>query len=268
MLVDYHVHTFLCKHADGIPDEYVETAIRSGISEIGFSDHCPWPSGFDPKYRMIPCEFQSYRKIVSDLKDKYKDSLKVKFGLEVDWVPERMDEVFLNLDKEDFDYLIGSIHYTDEFPFDNPDFLGKWKEKGVADKVWQRYFDLVLEMVESGKFNIIGHFDLPKKFGYYPTCMYKINELIEKVFAVASEKNMAIELNTSGLRKSVKEIYPSLDILKLAHNCNLMITLGSDSHAPNEVAANFADAITLAKAAGYTHLCTFDKKVPTLQAIG
>jgi histidinol-phosphatase (PHP family) len=268
MLVDYHVHTFLCKHATGVPDEYVDTAIRNGISEIGFSDHCPWPSGFDSKYRMIPCEFNSYRKIISDLKEKYREYVNVKFGLEVDWVPGRMDEVFQNLDSEDFDYLIGSVHYTDEFPFDNPDSIGKWEEKGVADKVWHRYFELVLQMVQSGKFNIIGHFDLPKKFGHYPASMDKINKLIQEIFSIASGNNMAIELNTSGLRKPVREIYPSLEILKLARKCNLMITLGSDSHAPDEVAANFADAVTLAKSAGYTHICSFDKRISKLQAMG
>ncbi|MFA6568957.1 MAG: histidinol-phosphatase [Victivallales bacterium] len=268
MLLDYHVHTFLCKHATGIPDEYVDAAIRNGISEMGFSDHCPWPFGFDPKCRMKTCEFHSYRQIVSDLKEKHEASIKVKFGLEVDWVPGRMDEVFRNLDNEDFDYLIGSVHYTDEFPFDNPDFVEKWREKGVADNVWHRYFDLILQMVESGKFNIIGHLDLPKKFGYYPASMDKINKLILKVFTVASENNMAIELNTSGLRKPVREIYPSLEILKLAGKCNLMITLGSDSHAPNEVAANFADAVSLAKSAGYTHICSFEKRMPKLQPIG
>jgi histidinol-phosphatase (PHP family) len=123
-------------------------------------------------------------------------------------------------------------------------------------------------MVQSGKFNIIGHFDLPKKFGYYPSSMDKINKLILEVFSVASEKNMVIELNTSGLRKPVKEIYPSLEILKLARKCNLMITLGSDSHAPSEVAANFADAVNLAKSAGYTHICSFEKKMPSLQPMG
>lgn len=267
MLVDYHVHTFLCKHATGIPDEYVGSAIRSGMSEIGFSDHCPWPDGFDPKYRMNVVEFPVYRKIVSDLRMKFPE-IRIRYGLEVDWVPYRMDEVFQNLDNEDFDYLTGSVHYTDEFPFDNPDFVGKMKEKGVADKVWHRYFDLILQMVESGKFNIIGHFDLPKKFGYYPDSMDKINKLILKVFSVAAENNMAIELNTSGLRKPVREIYPSPEILKFARKSNLMITLGSDSHAPDEIAANFADAVSLAKSAGYTHICTFEKKVPKLQPIG
>ncbi len=268
MLVDYHVHTFLCKHATGIPVEYVNSAIRTGISEIGFSDHCPWPSGFDPKYRMAPCEIPSYRQIVLELREKYLSSIKVKYGLEVDWVPGKMDEVFQNLDKEDFDYLIGSVHYTDELPFDNPDLAEEWKGKEFADKVWHRYFELVLEMVESGKFNIIGHFDLPKKFGYYPHSMDKINKLIIEIFSVASEHHMAIELNTSGLRKPVREIYPSPEILHFAQKANLMITLGSDSHSPSEVAANFTDAVNLAKSAGYTRICTFDKKVPRLQEMG
>ena len=123
-------------------------------------------------------------------------------------------------------------------------------------------------MVESGKFNIIGHFDLPKKFGYYPSDMAKIGNSISKVFKAAAENKMAVEINTSGLRKPVKEAYPSLEILKMAKKAGLMLALGSDSHAPGEIAANFADAVELAKAAGYSKLCTFSRRKPKLVPLG
>ncbi len=262
MLIDYHVHTYLCKHATGTPKEYVESAIRSGLSEIGFSDHCPWPAGFDPRYRMLANEFPDYRKLIADLKQQFPQ-IKIRYGLEVDWVPGRMDEVFGNLKEEKFDYLIGSVHYTDEFPFDNPEIEHEWKkDSGLADRVWTRYLEIVMEMVRSGEFNILGHFDLPKKFGYYHSSMDKIHKIVEKIFDEAVRHSMAIEINTSGLRKPVKEMYPSPKILKLARKSGLLLTLGSDSHAPNEIAANFADAVRLAKSAGYSQLCSFDQRKP------
>ena len=122
MLLDYHIHTDLCRHAQGAPDNYVKTAIKRGLGEIGFSDHCPWPAGFDMKSRMAISDFPQYKKILSGLREKFP-SLPIKYGLEVDWVPGRMDEVWDSLDKEEFDYLIGSIHHVGDFPFDNPERL-------------------------------------------------------------------------------------------------------------------------------------------------
>ena len=267
MLLDYHIHTYLCKHADGTPEEYVESAIRNGITEIGFSDHCPWPPGFDPKYRMTADQFPLYRKIVLDLKAEFPE-IKIKYGLEVDWVGGRMDEVFSNIGKENFDYLIGSVHYIDDFPFDSPDFADKWNEKEFIEKVWSRYFELLLEMVESGKFDIIGHFDLPKKFGYYPSAMDRIGEMVKNIFKAAAKNKMAVEINTSGLRKPVKEMYPSLDILKMANKAGIALVLGSDSHSPIEIAANFADAVKLARSAGYDRICSYSQRKPTLLPLG
>ncbi len=267
MLIDYHVHTSLCKHADGTPEEYVEMAIRNGISEIGFSDHCPWPVGFDSKYRMSAGQFPIYRKTVSDLKKKFH-AIKILYGLEVDWVSGRMEEVWRNLENEKFDYLIGSVHYTDDFPFDNPEYADKWNEKDFIEKVWMRYFELLLEMVDSGKFDIIGHFDLPKKFGYYPKSMDAISKIVQQVFKAAAKNRMAVEINTAGLRKPVKELYPSLEILKMAEKAGVMLALGSDSHTPAEIAANFAEAVKHAKSAGYSKVCSFDQRRPTLLPLG
>ncbi|HCE46138.1 MAG TPA: histidinol phosphate phosphatase [Lentisphaeria bacterium] len=267
MLIDYHIHTYLCKHADGAPEEYVETAIMRGISEIGFSDHCPLPVGFDSKYRMTVDQFPIYRMMVSDLKRRFP-GIKIRYGLEVDWVDGRMDEVFGTLDNETFDYLIGSVHYTDDFPFDNPDFADKWNEKDFIRKVWNRYFELLLEMVQSGKFDIIGHFDLPKKFGYYPSSMDKIRKMVKNIFKAAAKNNMAVEINTAGLRKPVRELYPSLEILRMANEAGVKLVLGSDSHTPAEIAANFAEAVELAKSAGYDKICSFNQRKCTLVPLG
>jgi histidinol-phosphatase (PHP family) len=64
---------------------------------------------------------------------------------------------------------------------------------------------------------------------------------------------MALDVNTSGLRRPAKEIYPSLRILRMARSMGIGITFGSDAHEPSRVGDAFAEARAHAKAAGYTH---------------
>ena len=251
IICDYHLHTNLCKHATGSPQEYLEEAHKKGLKTIGFSDHCPVPVGFDPMYRMKVNQFSKYIDMINELKDN-SYGINVLFGMEVDWVPDRMEEVYAFLDSINYDYLIGSVHYVDDRPFDSPDCLDIWSSVVKTEHIWNRYIDLMTDMVSSGKFDIVGHMDLPKKFGFYPENMTSFLEKADTFFVRASEFDTAVELNTAGLRKPVKEIYPSLDLLRIAKKYNVIITFGSDSHAPDEVGSSFKEAEDLARSAGYT----------------
>ena len=115
--------------------------------------------------------------------------------------------------------------------------------------MWSVYFDWLTRAAESGLFEIIGHADLPKKFGHRPT--QDCTPLYERFLTAAKKHNCAIELNTAGLRKDCKEIYPSRRILELAFAKGVPITFGSDAHKPEEVGMNFAEAMQLARSVGY-----------------
>ena len=69
-----------------------------------------------------------------------------------------------------------------------------------------------------------------------------------------------MELNTAGLRKDCKEIYPSPEIVRIAAQMGVPITFASDAHAPAEVAMNFAEAVQLARKFGYTQYCRFTQR--------
>ena len=260
-MIDYHTHTYLCKHASGTPEEYLAAAEKAGLTELGVSDHCPWPAGYDKKWRMSPDEYPIYHKIVKDLQS-LKSPVTVKYGMEIDWVPGRMDETYANLKKYDYDYVIGSIHYVEDFPFDNPDTLPVWKIEGKAEWVWNTYYKLMLDYVSEAKFDIIGHFDLPKKFGHRAPDSEVLTKLIDEILTAAADNKVAIEINTSGLRRPAKEFYPASNILKNAASKGVMLTFGSDSHRPSEIAANFAEALQFAKEAGFSHYHSFTKRVP------
>ena len=92
-MVDYHVHSVLCRHGDGEILEYVESAIDKGLSEIGFAEHIPIPELDDPTGRMQMQEWDTYVKDVTNAQQKYPE-ITIRFGIEADYLPAHM--TFIN----------------------------------------------------------------------------------------------------------------------------------------------------------------------------
>lgn len=254
---DYHMHTPLCHHAIGEPADYAAQAVKLGLTEIGFSDHSPMRRDNFDSWRMNTGKLAEY---VEKVRRAQKDfpQLTIKLALEVDYLPGQEDWIRELAAMHPWDYFIGSVHYVSEsWAIDNPEKLSEWKKRD-AFEVWSVYFDWLTRAADTGLFEIIGHADLPKKFGIYPD--RDCTPLFEKFLDTVAKKNTAIELNTAGLRKDCKEIYPSPKILQLAKARNVAITFGSDAHAPGEVGMNFTEAIQLARKVGYTECCRFTRR--------
>jgi histidinol-phosphatase (PHP family) len=251
------MHTPLCRHASGEPAEYAARALAVGLTEIGFSDHSPMRRDDFDNWRM---RFDQLEEYVQKVRRVQKDAtgLTVKLSLEIDYLPGQEDWIRELAGCQAWDYLIGSVHYvSDSWAVDNPEMVAKWKERD-AGEVWAVYFDRLTQAAESGFFDIIGHADLPKKFNIYPK--QDCTPLFERFLSVAQKKNVAIEINTAGLRKECREMYPSPAFLQLAARHKVPITFGSDAHAPSEVGAGFVEAVAQAQAAGYTHSCRFTQR--------
>lgn len=252
MKIDLHNHTLLCNHAEGSVDAYVEAAIDKRIDVFGFSDHAPMY--FDPDYRMHFDQMALYHTMVMNAKKKYADAIDILFGYEVDFLPGHMDERVLNAE---VDYLIGSVHFIDDWGFDNPEFIGRYDKENI-DFVWQRYFDLIETMARSGHFDIVGHLDLIKIFKYMPK--QPVTAIAENALKAIKEADMVLEINVAGYRKPIKEAYPSQALLARAHALNIPITFASDAHKPEQVGLFRDEAETLAKQVGYTQCATFHKR--------
>ncbi len=252
MRIDLHNHTTRCNHAQGSIDAYISRAIDLGTDIYGFSEHAPMD--FDEKYRLGFDQMEAYRQDVMEAKAKYKDRIDILLGYEVDWLPGHMDDRVLG---SDVDYLIGSVHFIDKWGFDNPEFLSGWKNRNI-DEIWQAYFEATEAMARSGLFDIVGHLDLIKVFKYLPKTDTRI--LAKKALEAIKKSHMVLELNTAGLRKPVKEIYPSRPLLELAYEMEIPITFSSDAHSPEQVGLGYDRAVALAKEVGYTQAATFQKR--------
>jgi histidinol-phosphatase (PHP family) len=260
-VADYHMHTPLCRHATGEPVEYAARAIEAGLSEIGFSDHSPMRRDDFDEWRMRLDQLDEYVEKVRFAARQFP-RLTIKLALEVDYLPGHEDWIHELAARHPWDYLIGSVHYvSDSWDVDNPAKLSEWKKRDPWE-VWSVYFERLTMAAASGLFDIIGHADLPKKFGHRP--QRDCTPLYETFLRAAKQSGVAYELNTAGLRKDCREIYPCPDFVQRAQRMGVPITLGSDAHEPGDVGRDFAAAIALARAAGYRETCRFTARRRTL----
>jgi histidinol-phosphatase (PHP family) len=248
---DLHMHTLLCRHATGEPVDYAKQALKIGLTEIGFADHSPMRQDDFDNWRM---RFDQLDQYVASVRKAQKDypQLTIRLALEVDYLPGQEDWIRELVSLHAWDYLIGSVHYvSDSWAIDDPQKLSTWNHRD-AWEVWSVYFERLTMAASTGFFEIIGHADLPKKFGHRPD--RDCTPLYETFLNAARKHNCALDVNTAGLRKDCREIYPNRQLLELAFQKGVPITFGSDAHAPEEVGMNFAEAMQLARDVGY-HAC-------------
>jgi histidinol-phosphatase (PHP family) len=156
------------------------------------------------------------------------------------------------------DIVLGSVHYQSFWATDKAEQTLFDKEELIP--VYRRYYKLVSLMAECGLYDVVAHFDLPKKNGR------KLPDEDQRKFVLPTldriaRAGMAIEINTSGLRDKVGEIYPSPQILSWAHERDIPITFGSNAHSPGQVGADFDQAVALAREVGYTHYNSYTERI-------
>jgi len=249
MKYSYHVHS---TNSDGKASikEIVEYAKKIGLDEVGISDHFhiaknghahPWDLTEDLLDNYIN-EVLSF----SNLKNPV-----VKLGLEVEFIPETVEKIKKTILHKPFDYLIGSVHIVDDEIIDshteNVEF--------VNEDIFNKYWSLVKQMAETKVFDIVGHIDLTKKFGYRPK--KDISKEIDSALLSIKESDMTVELNTSGLFYPAKEQYPSKEILIKCKNLGIPIIVTADAHIPENLIRGFDIAFKLLKEIGFTKLAYF-----------
>lgn len=252
-LVDYHLHTSRCGHAEGRLEDYAGKAIEVGLSEIGFSDHFPLLHIEDPTLSMGLDELPTYVSEVEELRGRFP-RLEIRLGIEVDYMPETARRLPAFLEAYPFDYVMGSIHFVDGWGFDDPRYMDGYAGRDLH-ALWSRYFDLLAEAAECGLFDVLAHPDLIKKFGFRPAG--DVSEIYRACLDRVAGAGLAVEVSTAGLRKPVGEIYPGEDFLRLCRERDIPVTLGSDAHAPREVGEDFRKALRLLRRVGYGDLTTF-----------
>ena len=222
------------------------------------------PDHLDPEreYSMPVGELGAYVGEIRELGEVAKAdgrAPRVLVGIEADWLPREPGHVEGLLSSQSFDVVLGSVHFLDEWAFDDPRLMQEW-DKADIDAVWERYFALLVDAAASGLYDVMAHPDLVKKFGHRPR--FDPIGLYESTAAEFARSGVAIEVNTAGLRKPVGELYPGAEFLSACARAGVRATVGSDAHSPAEVGFDLAAAGHALKSAGYDRLVYFVDRQP------
>ncbi|MDX9785373.1 MAG: histidinol-phosphatase [Desulfobacterales bacterium] len=263
MRINYHIHTPLCNHATGTMPEYIRQAIALGFTEICFLDHLTLNAadrGLTMSIEEVPLYYHSARRLAN----QFRDDILVKVGLEIDYHPDVVGSIDDIVNTFDFDAIGSSIHYVGDF--DIVTRRSGWRNgEGNTDTIYAQYLALMDRMLNEDYFDLICHFDLPKKYGRLPSRSFKGE--IDALLAKIKTKGIAIEINTSGFDSPIREMYPSLEILRSCQALGIPVTLGSDAHRPDQLDRCYGRAYEALNRIGLTQLTTFTKRRPGRIAI-
>ena len=246
MLVDYHTHLLAHEDRAGTAAdvrEFLAQAEKMGIKEIGFTDHNRYYDQFD---------FSLIKEVGAEF-----SAVNVKTGIEMDYTPGEEDEIADFLDGFELDYVIGSIHYLDDWMFDHPDYKDEYQNWDI-DELYQEYFAYVEEAAESGLFDLLGHLDLIKVFDFRPDG--DVVKLATPALEVIAQNDLVIEINTNGRNKPADEFYPSRGILEKAYELGIKVTMSSDAHSAGRVGENLTEVRNMLLDIGYEQLATFENQ--------
>ena len=244
---DSHMHTPLCKHAYGEPEEYAKHGIEMGLAGIIFTCHSPMPRGFWPGVRMGMDQFDEYVRIVNRATAAYADQIEVRLGMESDYFPGFEEWI------ADFHYCLGSVHWQ------GMDYRKRF-ETGDVMAFRRTYFKLLADSAETGLFDCLAHPDLVKNYHPESWDFEKMREDIAAALDRIAKTGVAMELNTSGLMKSYEEMNPGLEMLKMIRERGIAVVIGSDSHRPSRVGEHFIMGLKTLQSAGFESVSFFKQR--------
>lgn len=251
-LINTHCHTGYNGHGEGSVAEYVACAREAGLTTLAFTDHYPLSTAMDPT---------AYVSVPWDKVDTYIDDvlaarqanpgIEIILGCELDYLGADEDRTFAPDEFDRFELILGSVHYVDAWPFDDPAQRGKWEEPGMPDHIWRRYFDLWCDAASDKAlpYHVMSHPDLAKKFNYYPT--FDPMPLYKRAAEAIASSGRMIEVNTSGSYYACKEMFPAPALLREFCRAGVPCTVGSDAHQPAHVARDIELGYKLMYDAGY-----------------
>jgi histidinol-phosphatase (PHP family) len=250
-LIDYHLH--VVAHGDRLMTvenilSYCEVARARAIRQMGITEHDRYLDDIDL------AAFQEARELSQDVK--------LRLGIEIDFVPGKVEEMDRFAAELPYDYIIGSVHRVDGEEVDHPDHKEIYDKWDTYD-LYEAYYENVREAALSGRFDVLGHPDLIKIFRHFPD--RDITGMLEETADAVAESGIVVDVNAAGLRKPIGEIYPSRGLLEMFHRRGVPITLSSDAHSPEEVAAGYDRSLGLVRSVGYREVVTFkDRERGTL----
>lgn len=251
-LIDYHMHS---KYSfDGKEEIYdlAKSAKAKGISEIAITDHVEFAADMEDDWAKLEEEASS------EIDSIIQEGIVILKGMELGNANLELEAANERARLFKGDFILGSVHNVKPME----DVLYYDYTKMDCDDFYCRYLDEILKLVTFSDFDVLGHITYPFKGIYAHTGRVPefsvYSEKMKEIFSVLVRRNKGMEINTSGLRASYKELLPDKKILQLYKECGgYILTLGSDSHVKEDVGTGIAYAAEQIREIGFEQIATY-----------
>lgn len=267
MLADLHLHSRYSADSEEIMEAHVQRALEMKLPVICFTDHIDWD--FPIEELVFDYDMDAYLSEIEQLQDRYGKKIRILRGVELGMQPQLGERYHELLQKHDFDFAIGSQHLVNRMDPYYPETF-----EGRSDKeVFQQYFEETLENLQNfDEMSTLGHLDYVIRYGKNGArdYSYKENrEVIDEILRILIRRDIALEVNSAGLRKNLGFPHPHPEILHRYRELGgKLITTGSDAHVYQDLGKDLNRVEQLLESVGFKETCYFVNRSPVFMKIG
>ncbi len=265
MIADCHMHTQFSTDSDARPEEMIEQAIRLGMTELCITDHydMDYPESLETGEREFQLDTAAYEQNIRRLQEQYRGRIKLRFGVELGLQLHLKERMQRYVSQWPFDFVIGSMHLLN-----GKDPYYKELFQDMTDgELYRAYFKATAENLKNfHQFQSLGHLDYVTRYGKTASMGYDCGcyrEELDEILKLLLEYEIALEVNTGGLKYGLGRTNPHRDIIRRYRELGgERITIGSDAHEPRHVAYGFDAAAELLRSLGYRYYTVFEDRRP------
>lgn len=270
ILADYHLHSSFSGDGKTPMEEMIKQGIKLGLTHMCFTEHNDYDY-FDQDGNpdtSFEVNTDSYLYELLKLREKYAGQITVNFGIELGLQPHLMRKNSIYAKNYEFDFIIASSHICNGIDPYYPRFF----EGRSEEEAYREYFASIIENIRKfSNFDVYGHLDYVVRYGPNKDREYtyeKYKDQLDTILELLIDKGKGIEINTSAVKHELKQLHPSMDILKRYRELGgEIITVGSDAHDAAHITQAFSQASDMLKECGYRYYTIFEKRVPEFKKL-